>query len=236
VPDGTAHNTPVQGLCHMPAATAGSCSGTVATARSRLMGRHDDLDTLTTTLMDAAMRPASSMGYQVCASHEKKRLVSLGQQQRQRQWWQELLGADSIPAAMTHPQDDSDIIFRRRSHSESYCVVRCTWLILAAAAFREPLTPSAAHSTQRALTSGDHEQRRVVVDKCAGIPAKISRLPSRLGPGRVDGREERPYADVFRPTMISVPSLTCYYKKTRRSTLVRAGIFRLNGRGFTSEG
>ena len=72
VPDGTAHNTPVQGLCHMPAATAGSCSGTVATARSRLIGRHDDLDTLTTTLMDAAMRPASSMGYQVCASHEKK--------------------------------------------------------------------------------------------------------------------------------------------------------------------
>ena len=158
----------------------------------------DDLDTLTTTLMNAAMRLASSMVYQVCASHEKKRLVSLGQQHRQRQWWQELLGADSIPAAMTHPQDDLDIIFRRRSHSESYCVVRCTWLILAAAAFREPLTPSAAHSTQRAPTSGDHEQRRVVVDKCAGIPAKIFRLPSRLGPGRVAGREERPLCRCFR--------------------------------------
>ena len=131
------------------------------------------------------------------------------------EWWQELLGADSIPAAMMHPEDDSDTVFRRRSHSESYCVVRFTWLILAAAAFREPSTPSAAHSTQRTPTSGDHEQRRVVVDKCAGIPAKISRVPSRLGPGRVDGTEDDPYAAVFVPTTHTVLA-----RAAKRSTRV----------------
>ena len=85
MPGGAAHNAPVQGLSRMTAATAGSSSSTVETARSRSAKFHGDFDTLTTSSRKVVEQLASSLGSQGCASHGKKRLVSLGQQQRQRQ-------------------------------------------------------------------------------------------------------------------------------------------------------